>query len=301
MKKFYVSILAVFILATLFMVGGISETKDVQAATDYVRSPYGNSKKCGSYYVKYKSDGIYVKKSSGSWKHIVKLSKQCENSFTSNGTYIYYGVTSKDPNSGYIYRVKTDGTGKKLIRKCKHPISVSYYYDGKVVYESFVFADKYWQSSEREPYLYSYNIKKDKYTKIAEFSDVRKTKGKYVLAMELTGDPSPVKMTIFNLKNEKGYSKNNVAPFMAKFYGDRVYYAACDSKWDTYSNTTWKVYSAKMDLTDKKVKGKSFKAVYVSKLTDKYVEYDKQGYNWMKTYRQTYSTGTTKCLSTDYY
>ncbi len=260
--------MAIMMFASAFILGGISESEEVQAASTYVAGLSGKMNKCGAYTVQYKADGIYVKKNKGAMKRVVKISGQYyyTRCFTTNGKYIYYSVTNNDPKKGFIYRVDMKGKKKKKIKTCKHPIRVTHSYGNKVVYEENFSAVTGWKNKDWESNLYSYDTKKKKTKLIAKNSEVVARKGKYIVARYRLFDYGSVSMTSCDKK---------VEPNSICIIGDRLYFTQENEKKKTDNGLTWywEMYSSKLNMTSKIKKTIPFEASYVYKVTDKYVRY----------------------------
>ncbi len=160
--------------------------------------PYVNG-----YYYKYNTKGLYKSKDKKNWKLIKKVKNEDTNcydcyDFTTNGTYIYYGVYKKrskkqskklyDPKHIVIYRIKTNGKGNKKVYNARHLVSISYFSGNKLVYVSDVDGNgTFW---DEEP-LYCVDIKTKKFTKITDdAAGVGYASGNYIVPSYIPGEIS---------------------------------------------------------------------------------------------------------------
>lgn len=249
--------------------------KNIKAA-QFKLSPQGKSTKCGSYYIKYNSKGLYKKKSGGSWKLIVKASsKYAYPSFTSDGKTIYYASNAK--RKGVIYKISVSGKNKKAIYNAKHNVRVIYYYNGKICYCSDIYGDSDWET-EFDYAMYVYNTKNKAYKKLYEVYGTNYFEYAYKNSLVLTygTEDGTSGFEIYNIDTYKCKSKtfDDMNPKFKYASKDNYVYVGVLHKKDFGSSTKYiEVYRYSNSSFESKKLVSNLKASSIIELKPTYVKY----------------------------
>ncbi|MCB6994389.1 hypothetical protein LI177_12960 [bacterium 210820-DFI.6.37] len=231
MQKRITSI-AIMLILLVTAIGIAPAPAEAASKTPYMTSStcYGQPKeKVGSYYiwVEYseKSDTYKLKRAkslkgkSKTLKTLTSRNKYMEDTIVTNGSTIYYAVTSMDNGSAVIYRTNVKGAKAKKIKTVKSigGLGLAGYYNGKLYYNVFV------QGSGRID-LYAYQIAKKKAKRVKKDFMIWSGYGKYmtgVAALKSQGPSYP--HFLYNAKT--GKRKKLPKTGESVVYGNAVYYA----------------------------------------------------------------------------
>ena len=235
----------------------------------------GRETKTGKYYIWSDNSSRYLyaatsKSGNGSVLTEASDGRRIAYMQISDGFTVYY-VEVEDSgqngnNTGYVYRIKVDGSGKKQIGVMKNVSGITTYYKGNLYLSGH---DGY---SPMDIHTYRMNVKNGAAKRVMKNACVREQKGQYLLARPNGGAPCPVAYYVYNCKTGKAtrITKKGEA---ACFFRNKIYYAECIG--DPHNSSTFRIRRCSLSGKGKKTLVNKIKAAYIESLTltSKYAYY----------------------------
>lgn len=200
MKKSFKSLFLCFCLlfgALLF----VNTPAEAEAAS-YARTD--RNTKVGKYYIweDYTTKTLQISTSkTGDGTTLVHASsgRNICSGILSNGSTVYYleGKYAGSSHIGYIYRIKTNGTGRTYIGKVNRASALTAYYDGNL----------YLDCDDKNDYMlihtYRFNLKSKKATRVIKNLSVHNFYSKYFVGSPNRGDYGPNDLYSYNCKTKR--------------------------------------------------------------------------------------------------
>lgn len=287
MKKATLSFLLLFLFA------GISAFLAPPAEADaasYVRT--GRTEKTGKYYVwgDYSTNTLRIstsKSGNGTVLATPAAGRTIGSYALSNGSYVYYLELkySDFTNIGYIYRIKTNKTGKKYVGKIKNADWPVAYYNNCLYFSCYAGNDS------TLIHTYRFHLKTKNTKKVASNFSTAFSYGKYLVGGPNSGAVLPLPIYIYNCKTNKKVRITKVGSTYARV-GKKLYYGEYINK-DYQTVNTFRIRSCNFTGSGKKTIVKSIKASDLLKITSTYVYYSKYTGSKYKYYRYNLKTKKT--------
>lgn len=267
MKKSFKSLFLCFCLlfgALLFV-----NTPTEAEAASYARTD--RNTKVGKYYIwnDYTANTLQISTSkTGNGKTLVQASagRNLCTGILSNGSTVYYleGKYSGSSHTGYIYRIKTNGTGRTYIGKVNRGSTLTAYYDGNL----------YLDCDDKNDctliHTYCFNLKKKTATRVIKNLSVHIFYGKYLIGAPNRGDYGPNDLYSYNCKTKKKTKITSKCGGSSKV-GSKLYYAEFLNKGYSTVNS-FRIRRCNFSGSSKKTLAK-IKASGIHRITSTYVYY----------------------------
>lgn len=292
MKKTTLSFLFLFLFAGISAFLALPTEAD---AASHVRT--SRTEKAGKYYIwgNYSTNTLRIstsKSGNGTVLATPAAGRRIGSYALSNGSYVYYLEVqfsgSTNTNIGYIYRIKTNKTGKTYLGKIKNAAWPNAYYNNCLYFSCY---------AANDPTLihtYRFHLKTKKTKKVVSNFSPGLTYGKYLVGRPNSGAAIPLPIYIYNCKTNKKVRITKVGSAYARV-GKKLYYGEYINK--TYQTVnTFRIRSCNFTGSGKKTIVKSIKASELLKITSTYVYYNKYTGSEYKYYR--YNLKTKKTTST---
>lgn len=279
MKKSFKSLFLYFclLLGALLFVNTPTEAE----AASYARTD--RNTKVGKYYIweDYTTKTLQISTSkTGDGTTLVHASsgRNICSGILSNGSTVYYleGKYAGSSHTGYIYRIKTNGTGRTYIGKVNRASALTAYYDGNL----------YLDCDDKNDYMlihtYRFNLKSKKATRVIKNLSVHNFYSKYFVGSPNRGDYGPNDLYSYNCKTKKKTKITSKSGGSSKV-GSKLYYAEFLDK--GYSSVhTFRIRRCNFSGSSKKTVAK-IKASGISRITSTYVyylTYTRSGYRYYR-------------------
>lgn len=278
MKKTFKSLFLCFCL--LFGAFVFVNTPAEAEAASYARTD--RDTKVGKYYVWVDSNtnALQISKSkTGNGKTLAKATRGRNLTFRvlSNGSSIYYLENNYVTDIGYIYRIKTNGTGRTYIGKVKTADLLSAYYDGNL------YLDCHAKNDYTLIHTYRFNLKSKKATRVVKNMAVSFSDGKYLVGSPNSGAYGPNDLYSYNCKTKKKTKITGKFGGASKV-GSKIYYAEFLS--NGYGSVhTFRIRRCNFSGSSKKTVISQIKASSIRKITSTYVyyqSYTRSGYRYYR-------------------
>lgn len=263
-----------FSLLALFFLVCLMPAARVKAKESTFRQ-CGREVKTGKYYI-WRDDSsrcLYISTSkSGNGKVLVKPSagRQIESGQISDGSTVYYVETKTSEYygncTGYVYRIKVNGSGKKQIGKLKNISEPTAYYNGNLY---FTCIDK---NDPTLMHTYRMNVKNGATKRAIKNVYVSGQKGQYLLARPNTGALMPLPLYVYNCKTGKAVCITKKGG-TANFSGSKIYYSEFVKESYGGSDNIFRIRSCTLSGKGKKTLANNIKATYTGMTTSKYAYY----------------------------
>ncbi len=261
-------------LLALFFAVCLLPVTSVEAKTSTYRQ-CSREAKTGKYYIwtDNSSQSLNIATSkSGNSRVLTEASDGRRMSYTqiSDGSTVYYmemGDSGQNGNyTGYIFRIKVDGSGKKQIGALKNVSMLTAYYKGNLYLSCH---DK---NDVMLLHTYRMNVKNGSVKRVMKNACVREQKGQYLLARPNSGALGPLALYVYNCKTGKA-TRIAKKGGSANFSGNKIYYAEYVGDPFSGSGSTFRIRRCSLSGKGKKTLANKIKGEYTGMLNSKYVYY----------------------------
>ena len=266
-KTLYLGLLSLCLLAVLLFAAPVK----AQAASF---KQCGRTVKTGKYYIwtDSRSNSLRVSTSkSGSGSVLVSAAsgRYLTYSCLSDGATVYYvergTYDSKGNYTGYVCKIKTNGTGQATLGRLKNALHPTAYYKGSLYLDCYDTTD----ATLIHTYRMAVNTGKTKRT--MKNASVMGQNGRYLLAMPNSGAVGPRRLSVYDCKKGKATTITKKAG-SANFSGKKIYYSEYVAG-EYSSSSTFRIRSCSLSAKSKKTVVKKIKATNTGMLTSKYAYY----------------------------